>query len=390
MAKLIEITGKPISGEWGTDDLNGTGIPVLRTTNFTNEGNVDYSNVVLRQIAKKNISDKMLRYGDIILEKSGGSDKQPVGRVIFFEGEENKYLFNNFTGLLRIKDNAKWLPKYVFYALYANYIVGGTLKYENRTTGLHNLQTDSYVSSVEIQDRSIEEQHKIADTLDKISDLIAKRRKQLEKLDMLVKSRFIELFGGIHDSMQYPYVTIESFTSVMSGGTPDRGTPAYWQEGNIRWVKTTELQNCVITDTEEKITQVGMDNSSAKLIPVDSVLIAMYGQGKTRGMTGYTAVECTTNQACACILPSETVNQKYLWQYMILSYDKLRDMAKGGNQPNLNVGIIKKFPVLMPPLELQEQFASFVDKVDKSKSAVQNSLEKLEILKKSLMQKYFG
>lgn len=114
MAKLIDIIGKPISGEWGTDDLAGTGIPVLRTTNFTNEGVVDYRDVVTRQITKKNLSEKMLRHGDIILEKSGGSDKQPVGRVIFFEGEENKYLFNNFTGLLRVKDSAKWIPKYVF------------------------------------------------------------------------------------------------------------------------------------------------------------------------------------------------------------------------------------------------------------------------------------
>ena len=214
-----------------------------------------------------------------------------------------------------------------------------------------------------------DKQKKIAYILEKVSEIIENEKYQLELLDNLIKSRFVEMFGGIHDSTLYPYATIESFTSVMSGGTPDRGIPEYWQEGNIRWVKTTELQNCVITDTEEKITQLGMDNSSTKLIPADSVLIAMYGQGKTRGMTGYIAVECATNQACACILPSKTINQKYLWQYMILSYDKLRDMAKGGNQPNLNTGIIKKYPVLMPPIALQEWFATFVQSVDKLKSA---------------------
>lgn len=119
MAKLLEITGKAISGEWGQDDDTGTGIPVLRTTNFTNEGFVNYKNVVTRSISKKNIAEKYLRHGDVIIEKSGGSDKQPVGRVIFFEGEENKYLFNNFTGLLRVQNPEEWLPKYVFYALYA-------------------------------------------------------------------------------------------------------------------------------------------------------------------------------------------------------------------------------------------------------------------------------
>ena len=92
MAKLLEITGKAISGEWGQDDDTGTGIPVLRTTNFTNEGFVNYKNVVTRSISKKNIAEKYLRHGDVIIEKSGGSDKQPVGRVIFFEGEENTSL----------------------------------------------------------------------------------------------------------------------------------------------------------------------------------------------------------------------------------------------------------------------------------------------------------
>ena len=107
MAKLIEITGKAISGEWGIEDADGSGIPVLRTTNFTNEGIVNYENIVTRKISKKNIDKKYLIQGDIIIEKSGGSDKQPVGRVVFFEGLERKYLFNNFTGLLRIKDRDK-------------------------------------------------------------------------------------------------------------------------------------------------------------------------------------------------------------------------------------------------------------------------------------------
>ena len=233
------------------------------------------------------------------------------------------------------------------------------------------------------------QQHQ-AEVLGRIDALSSDGRKQIDLLDELVKSRFVEMFGGIHDSVLYPYMTVDSFTKVTSGGTPDRNTPSYWENGKTRWVKTTELQNCVICDTEEKITDEGVENSSAKMVPANTILIAMYGLGKTRGMTGYLAIEGTTNQACACILPSEEINQRYLWQYMILSYDKLRSMAKGGNQPNLNAGIIKSFPVLVPPLELQNRFAAFVAEVDKSKLAVKQSLEKLETLKKSLMQQYFG
>lgn len=236
---------------------------------------------------------------------------------------------------------------------------------------------------------SISEQMHILDIIHKFQVMLRSRQQQLAKLDELVKARFVEMFGGINESVWYPYQTIESFTSVMSGGTPDRNIPEYWQ-GNIRWIKTTELKNCIITDTEEKISQLGVENSSAKIIPANSILVAMYGQGKTRGMTGYITVECATNQACACILPSEKINQKYLWKYIVFSYDKLRSMAKGGNQPNLNAGIIRKFPVLMPPMNLQNRFAVFAEQVEKTKLFIQNSLKQMETLKKALIQQYFG
>ena len=190
MAKLIDITGKALSGEWGTDDETGNGIPVLRTTNFTNEGVVNYDSVVTRTITKRNIDEKYLRPGDIILEKSGGSDKQPVGRVIYYDGPENTYLFNNFTGLLRVKNPDLWLPRYVFYSLYANYKKGGTREYENKTTGLHNLKTDVYLSRYEVTDAIYNQQQLICERLDKIAGIIRLRKQEIQKLDDLIKARF--------------------------------------------------------------------------------------------------------------------------------------------------------------------------------------------------------
>ena len=214
---------------------------------------------------------------------------------------------------------------------------------------------------------SEEIQSKIVIKLNKISFIIRKREELLKLYDQLVRSLFIEMFGDIHNNKNYDYTNIEEITSVLSGGTPDRKENKYWEGGTINWVKTTELNNNIIIETEEKITNLGLENSSAKIIPPQSILIAMYGQGKTRGMTGYLEVSSATNQACACILPSRYINQKYLWNYLILSYDKLRSMAKGGNQPNLNVMIIKKFPVLIPPINLQEKFVQSVSSIDKSK-----------------------
>lgn len=389
MAKLIEITGRALSGEWGTDDETGCGIPVLRTTNFTNEGIVDYTDVVTRTITKKKIEEKYLRKGDIIIEKSGGSDKQPVGRVVYFDGADSTYLFNNFTGLLRVKDQKIWYPRYVFFSLFSNYRRGGTRKFENKTTGLHNLKVDDYVSRYEVREEDIPKQIAICEQLDLILDIIRNRQHQLKKLDELVKARFVEMFGGIHNISKYPYKSIKELTDVISGGTPSRDISEYWDSGTIPWVKTTELQNNMIVETEEYITEMGLNNSSAKIVPPGTVLIAMYGQGKTRGMTAYLGIEACTNQACACILPSDKINQTFLWQFLILSYDNLRDKAKGGNQPNLNGNIIKNYPVLCPPKELQQRFAAFVEQVNKSKAAVQKALDEAQLLFDSLMQKYF-
>ena len=271
---------------------------------------------------------------------------------------------------------------YLFYAT-QNY------KFEGSGTSIPQL-TVPMLKKYKFQLPEMSHQKAIAVKFEKLDQLISLRKQQLAKLDELVKARFVEMFGVVHNSVLYPYVPVKSFTSVVSGGTPNRNVSEFWNNGSIRWVKTTELQNNVICNTDEKITQAGLDNSSAKIIPPNTVLIAMYGQGKTRGMTGYTSIECATNQACACILPCEQFNQNYLWRYMILSYDKLRDMAKGGNQPNLNIGIIKNFPVLKPPIELQNDFAAFVERVDQQKQTIQQSLEKLELMKKALMQEYFG
>lgn len=295
----------------------------------------------------------------------------------------NEPFWNVDTAFGLIAKREVLLPKYLYY-----FCVNFDFEKLNTTVTIPSL-TKANLLQIEIALPKLEEQKKVVDVLDKVTNLVELRQQQLAKLDELVKARFVEMFGGINESVWYPYQTIESFTSVMSGGTPDRNIPEYWQ-GNIRWIKTTELKNCIITDTEEKISQLGVENSSAKIIPANSILVAMYGQGKTRGMTGYITVECATNQACACILPSEKINQKYLWKYIIFSYDKLRSMAKGGNQPNLNAGIIRKFPVLMPPMNLQNRFAVFAEQVEKTKLFIQNSLKQMETLKKALMQQYFG
>lgn len=389
MAKLIDIIGKPISGEWGTDDLAGTGIPVLRTTNFTNEGVVDYRDVVTRQITKKNLSEKMLRHGDIILEKSGGSDKQPVGRVIFFESEENKYLFNNFTGLLRVKDRAKWIPKYVFYALFANYIMGGTVRYENKTTGLHNLQTDAYVSAVDIPDCSIEKQKKIVSCLDEVIGLIGKQRQQLAKLDELVKSRFVEMFGDADLAQTRPeWRSVSEIGTVVGGATPKTTNDEFW-DGLYRWITPAELENesGYIFDSVRKITEAGVKSCALTELPVGTVILS------SRAPIGKVAIAGNTfycNQGFKNIICNQDINPVFLYSLLRMNTRYLNSLGRGVTFKEISKAIVENIRIPVPPRMHQDRFAAFVAEVDKSKLAVKQSLEKLETLKKSLMQQYFG
>lgn len=276
------------------------------------------------------------------------------------------------------------LPEYLYYVVRYMHLE----KYFSGATIPHIYFRD--YKSEEFNLVPVDYQEEIVATLGKIEAIVAARQRQLQKLDELVKARFIELFGGIHNSNKYPYKPIQELTDVISGGTPNRDVNEYWECGTIPWVKTTELQNNLIKEVDEYITEKGLNSSSAKLVPPGTVLIAMYGQGKTRGMTAYLNIEACTNQACACILPSDQINQTFLWKFLILSYDNLRGMAKGGNQPNLNGTIIKNYPILYPPIELQEQFAAFVEQTDKSKAVIQKALDEAQSLFDSLMQKYFG
>ena len=392
MAKLIDIIGKPLSGEWGTDDLDGTGIPVLRTTNFTNEGVVDYRDVVTRQITKKNLAEKMLCYGDIILEKSGGSDKQPVGRVIFFEGEENKYLFNNFTGLLRVKDTTKWMPKYVFYALFANYVMGGTLRYENKTTGLHNLQTDAYVAAVNIPDYSIEKQEEIVSCLDGVIGLMGKQRQQLAKLDELVKSRFVEMFGDpVSNPHGFEQVVLSQLAEIKIGPFGSLLHKEDYIEGGHPLLNPSHIsEGRIVPDDKLTVSDSKYAEMEAYHLHTGDIVMGR------RGEMGRCAVVPDEGYLCGTgsllIRTKGEVTADYLQKVISFPTFKktIEDMAVGQTMPNLNVPIVSSFQIIKPPIDVQRRYYAFVAEVDKSKLAVQQALEKLETLKKSLMQQYFG
>ena len=387
MAKLIEITGKVLSGEWGTDDESGNGIPVLRTTNFTNEGVVDYSNVVTRTIKKKNIDAKYLRKGDIIIEKSGGSDKQPVGRVIYFDGPESTYLFNNFTGLLRVKNQAVWLPRYVFYSLFHNYRKGGTRPFESKTTGLHNLKTDDYISRYEVLEVPISEQESICKQLDYVYDIIKTRQQQLQKLDELVKARFVEMFGDLKTNPKgWPILSFPEFAEIDGNMTTDYERYADYPHIGIDSIeKGTGKLSGYRTVREDGVIS-GKYIFTPKHIIYSKIRpnLNKVALPDFYGLCSADAYPVLPNyKNCNRIFLATAMRSEYFLEYIL-------QFSSRTNLPKVNRKEIAGFRMPLPPLSLQEQFATFVEQVDKSKVAVQKSLDEAQLLFDSLMQQYFG
>lgn len=381
VTKLFDITGKALSGEWGTDDPDGCGIPVLRTTNFTNVGKVNYDNVVTRNIQKKNISDKLLKKGDIIIEKSGGTDKNPVGRVIYFKGEENKYLFNNFTGLLRVKDKNEWYPKYVFYSMFAYYKRGGTRRFENKTTGLHNLKLDDYIKRLDIQKASYVDQVHVCKLLDCVRLQIDNMERELELLDELVKARFVEMFGDprINDK-KWKAGKIVDYFEVKGGKRIPKGMGYAERKTNHPYLRASDMKNATILDDDIHY----IDEEVYKRIKrytVNAHDIYLTNVGVNLGMAGvipkkYDGANLTEN--AVKLVPKDKIllNGMFLSYYInspgIQHYINERKMSVG--VPKLAIFRIESMPLLLPPLELQNRFASFVEEVDKSRLLSNHSL----------------
>ena len=369
MIKLVDITGKVLSGEWGSEDEEGMGIPVLRTTNFTNEGIINYNNVVTRKINKKNISKKYLQDGDIIIEKSGGSDKQPVGRVVYFKGPENTYLFNNFTGVIRVRDKKRWLPKYVFYSLYYNYFRGGTRPFENKTTGLHNLKTDAYISTYELEEKSYEEQVNICSKLDKLNQVIRLQKNELIQLNNLVKSRFIELFGDpVLNPYGYEKVALSDLADIKIGPFGSLlHKEDYIESGHPLINPSHIIDGKVLPDNKLSISDEKYEELIAYRLRTGDVVLGRRGEMGRCAVVQQEGFLCGTGSIF--IRTKGEIKADCIQKIISFpSFKKtIEDMAVGQTMPNLNVPIVSGFRIIKPPMEVQDSYYAFVAQTDKSK-----------------------
>ena len=373
---LQNIFEKSINGEWGNEDSGkGEATAVIRTSNFLNSGRLNLDNIVCRDIDKNKNSDKILRTGDIIIEKSGGSPNQPVGRVVYFDVTDQDYFTNNFTSILRVKPG--YNSKYIFYLMKYLYDTKKVLKFQNQTTGIINLKLTDYLNKTKVNIETIENQNTIVDILDRLEYQIINRNKQLSELSNLVKSRFNEMFGDIFDTT-FPIYRLEELCEFIKDGTHQ--TPQYTDDrtNGFKFLSSKDVTSGKISWGNIKYITESLHNELyAKISPRrNDILLAK------NGTTGIAAlVDCDEifdiYVSLAILRFYDGNNPTYLLYAINSDATKwqFESNLKGVGVPNLHLREIRKTKIPLPPLSLQNEFADFVAQVDKSQFACQMAIK---------------
>ena len=389
--KLIDIC-EIITGEWGTEITENSQniVSVIRTTNFLNNGKIDIQNkeLIKREIDKKKLEQKQLKRGDIIIEKSGGSPNQPVGRVVFFDLNSNEiFLCNNFTSILRVKEDIN--SKYIFYFFRNNYKKNKVVKYQNKTTGIINLKLQNYLNESCIFLPELKIQNKIVNILDNLENIIEKNQNYLTHLGVLTKSLFTKIFGDplLNDKKEWNFFKIKDIGKIISGSTPSTNIPEYWN-GEYLWITPAELNDdsFIINSTNRKLTYLGVKASSLIELPIGTVLLS------SRAPIGKVAIvgeNMFCNQGFKNIIPNETINSIYLYYVFKEKKEYLNFLGRGATFKELSKEIVENISIKVPPIELQNKFAERIEKIEKLKFEIEKSIEIAQNLYDSLISKYF-
>ena len=251
---------------------------------------------------------------------------------------------------------------------------------------------NSDIKKLEFELPDIREQEKYSNALFAINDTKEAYINLIGNLDKIQKSRFIELFGDPRlNNKKLPIKKIKDFAKCIAGATPSTAESSYWDNGTIPWMSSGEVNQGRIYSTEKKITQKGYDNASTKLIPPHTVVIAMAGQGKTRGTVGVAEIELCTNQSICSVVTDDTVDVDYLYYFLKLQYEALRGASNGAaGRGGLNLKIIGDFPVIVPDLNLQKSFVKCVNQIDKSKFNLKCAITELDNLSDKIKSEIFS
>ena len=374
-------------------DLQMGKTPARKNPEYWNSNDYKWISIADLSKCEKYITETKEHISSIAVQESGISEIPANTVIMSFKLSIGKTAItkepiysNEAIMSFRDKGVTPLLPDYIYYMF-----SGRDWSKGSNTAVMGTTLNKATLSQIRIYVHAYEDQKRIVELLDKVSSIISKRKQELVELDDLIKARFIELFGDpMTDVSKWSASTIGEQFNVSSGGTPATGEKAYWENGTIPWIGSNMCQDTMLSENDGKfITEEGYAHSSAKWFHKGTVLVALVGA--TIGKTALLRFDTTTNQNIAAIDVTQNAafSSEFVFYHMQMLYSKFMEIGSGKFKM-ANQSFIRQLPLICPPIELQEQFAAFVEQTDKSKATVQKALDETQLLFDSLMQQYFG
>lgn len=334
-----------------------------------------------------------VKKGDLLISRA--NTRELVGAVVAVEDDYPLRLLSDKT-LRLIVDENRVNKGYLLFALRS---AGARQHIEHFATGtsdsMRNISQD-VIKAIPLWLPALTEQRQIAARLKaQLTELDTVRqavRLQLQDIVMLRNRVLKQTFDALRDT---PCKVLGEWARTTSGSTPSRGDKRYWSHPEVPWVKTGEVAFAPITRTEESISKQALADCSLTLLPPQTVLIAMYGQGKTRGQSAILEIKATTNQACFAIFPNSTWDTEFLYYWLMASYEDLRSLSdgRGGNQANLNGGLLNALEIPAPEIDDQRRIVtrlkSELGEVDTLRAALDLQQNELDALPQRILMQVF-
>ena len=392
MAKLGEVCDILNGYAFKSNQYTTSGVRIIRISNVQ-KGYIEDKSPVYYPCDDENVKKYELKQNDLLISLTGN-----VGRTALLEEKFLPAALNQRVSCVRLKEPDKVLKTYLFHLLNSDYFEQQCMK-AAEGVAQKNL-SPKWLFEYKIPIYSIERQKEISNTLDKIDLLIILRKQQLAKLDELVKARFVEMFGdSVANTKNFPSTTLETVMTVFPQNglykpqtdyvQDDTGIPilridAFYNGKVTNW---NTLKRLICSETE--IDRYLLRENDIVINRVNSIEYL----GKCAHIVGLKEKTVFESNMMRFHMDEKKVNAVYVTEVLCtedIYRQILRRAKKSVNQASINQEDVKSLEILVPPLSLQNQFAAFVERVDQQKQTVQQSLEKLELMKKALMQEYFG
>ena len=386
MAKLGEVCDILNGYAFKSNQYTTSGVRIIRISNVQ-KGYIEDKSPVYYPCDDENVKKYELKQNDLLISLTGN-----VGRTALLEEKFLPAALNQRVSCVRLKEPDKVLKTYLFHLLNSDYFEQQCMK-AAEGVAQKNL-SPKWLFEYKIPIYSIERQKEISNTLDKIDLLIILRKQQLAKLDELVKARFVEMFGSYPENENaYPVVNVSDIADAGVGVVIKPAQYYVTEERGIKAFRSLNIGEMYIKDSDwVYFSKEGNESNKKSQLHENDLLIVRSGAPGTSCVVTKEFEGCNAVDVIIAHPNLSKVNPWYLCAYINYPHGKkqIEEGTGGAAQQHFNVGKCNNLKVLLPPLEPQNQFAAFVERVNQQKQTVQQSLEKLELMKKALMQEYFG